>query len=219
MTTIVLACEIIKNQVEAAQAKVGSQWPIYYIDGGLHAYPKKLKEDLEKQLAALPEEVDTVLLGMALCGNAIVDFVVPKKIVVPRMDDCLTMFLHRDDQRHANLKEVGHMYLTDGYLQVKNFIKDEYDYALEKFGERRCQKLTKMLYKGYVSADIIETGTYDAHDPEFLELAKGNADIMGCTYCHVPGSNLILEKLLAGNWDDQFLIVEKGQAMNLNQFL
>ncbi|MEG1537225.1 MAG: DUF1638 domain-containing protein, partial [Clostridiales bacterium] len=128
-------------------------------------------------------------------------------------------FLHQNDQRHINLKQVGHLYLTDGYLLVKNFIKTEYDTTLEKYGPKRCKKVTDMIYKGYTSVDVIENGVYDAHDPHILELVQENAEIIGCPYCHVPGSNLILEKLLAGQWDDQFLVVEKGQPMEMEKFL
>ena len=219
MTTMIVACEILKYEIEAAQEKLGTNYPIEYIDGGLHSVPKKLREALAKKLYELPEEVDTVLLGMALCGNAIVEFVTPKRLVVPRMDDCLTMFLHTDDTRHANLKEVGHMYLTDGYLQVKNFIKDEYDSTLEKYGERRCQRMVKMLYKGYTSVDVIDVGTYDAYTPEFTELVQGNAEIIGCPACHVPGSNIIIEKLLAGKWDNQFFIAEAGTTLDMMNFM
>ena len=129
MTTAVLACEILKYEVEAAREKVNCPYPVIYFDGGLHSHPPKLRQEIEKQLAALPPEVDTVLLAMALCGNAIVGFAAPCRLVVPRMDDCATIFLHRDDKRYANLKEIGHLYLSYGYIHVKNFIQDEYEYA------------------------------------------------------------------------------------------
>ncbi|MCR4963078.1 MAG: DUF1638 domain-containing protein [Firmicutes bacterium] len=218
MTTAILACEILKHEVEAAWEKVNCSFPIVYIDGGLHAYPSRLRKEIEKKLQELPPEVDTVLLAMALCGNAIVGFSAPCRLVVPRMDDCVTIFLHQDDERHANLKEIGHMYLSYGYINVKNFIQDEYDSALEKFGPRRCEKLTRMLYKDYVSVDIMENGTYDAHDKDFLAKVEKVAAIMECPYRHVPASNLILEKLFAGRWDQQFMVVEKGQILQTEQF-
>ena len=37
-------------------------------------------------------------------------------------------------------------------------------------------------------------------------------------YQYVPGSNIILEKLVSGKWDDQFLIIEKGGVMTEEDF-
>ncbi|MCR4963079.1 MAG: DUF1638 domain-containing protein [Firmicutes bacterium] len=218
MTTVILACEILKQEVEAAREKVNCSYPIVYIDGGLHMVPQKLRQEIEKKLQELPPEVDTVLLAMALCGNAIVGFAAPCRLVVPRMDDCATIFLHQNDERHANLKEKGHFYLNYGYINIKNFVQDDYDYALEKYGPRRCEKMTRILYQDYVSVDVVENGAYDAHDKDFLAKVEKVAGIIGCPYRHVPASNLVLEKLFAGRWDGQFMVVEKGQILQTEQF-
>ena len=39
-----------------------------------------------------------------------------------------------------------------------------------------------------------------------------------CILDYVPGSNRILEKLVSGKWDEQFVIFEKGETIGLKNF-
>ncbi len=219
MTTLLIGCEVIRNEIEAAMARTGRAYPTVYLDGGLHMQPKRLKEALTQELDRLPAEVDTVLLGMALCGNAVVGFVPPVRLVVPKMDDCLTMFLHQNDEQHLNLKEYGEYYITEGWITVKNFIKEEYDCAMEKYGPKKGRRIMDRIFADYQYITMIDNGTYDPDDEGILAQAQETAMMAGCQLKRVAGTNLVLEKLLCGQWDQQFLVVPAGQPLELEDFM
>ena len=50
------------------------------------------------------------------------------------------------------------------------------------------------------------------------ERKQENADLIRCILDYVPGSNRILEKLVSGKWDEQFVIFEKGETIELKNF-
>lgn len=50
------------------------------------------------------------------------------------------------------------------------------------------------------------------------ERKQENADLVRCILDYVPGSNRILEKLVSGKWDEQFVIFEKGETIGLKNF-
>lgn len=93
----------------------------------------------------------------------------------------------------------------------------EHDLIL-KYGERRAKRVMKVWFDAYNSVDIVDTGVYDCYGKEYVERAKREAAVIDVPYQYVPGSNIILEKLVSGNWDEQFLIIEKGQTMSEEDF-
>lgn len=50
------------------------------------------------------------------------------------------------------------------------------------------------------------------------ERKQENADLIRCILDYVPGSNRILEKLVSGKWDEQFVIFEKGETIGFKNF-
>ena len=74
-------------------------------------------------------------------------------------------------------------------------------------------------FLGHISSvDIIDTGAYDCYSEEFAVQAQENADLIRCILDYVPGSNRILEKLVSGKWDEQFVIFEKGETIGFKNF-
>jgi hypothetical protein len=172
---------------------------------------------LQKQFDSLDPAIDTVLLAMGLCGNALDGLTAPVRTVVPKMDDCLTIFLHTGDEHHLNLKVPGNMYTTKGWLTVKNFIKEEYERTKEKYGEKKTRKIMDAIYDGYTHLTLIDNGTYQIE--EVIEMAAESAAIINCDLKVEKGSNLILEKLFTHRWDAQFLIFEPGETITMNRFI
>ena len=80
-------------------------------------------------------------------------------------------------------------------------------------------RLLSVLFENYTHVDIINTGVYDCYSEEFMEKAMENAKVIDCQLSHVEGSNYLLEKLVSGIWDHQFLVVEPGKLLNSNDFV
>ena len=48
--------------------------------------------------------------------------------------------------------------------------------------------------------------------------AQKNADMIHAALDYVQGSNRILEKLVSGEWDEQFLVAEPGHLIRHGDF-
>lgn len=216
MNAAIVVCSTLTNHIKAAQEKMGTHYPIVELDNSKHSRPEVFWKLAFLAMEQLPEEIDTVLLGLGVCGGAAVGWPFPRRTVMPKVDDCITLLMHTDNQFHYNLKETGHFYLTEN-RDLMSIERMEQNLIL-KYGERRAKRVMKVWFDAYNRVDIVDTGVYDCYSEEYVERAKREAATIDVPYQYVPGSNIILEKLVSENWDEQFLIIEKGQAMSEKDF-
>ncbi len=214
---VILACSSMLLHVGAAQERMGTNFEVVELDRSLHENPTKMRERILEVMDALPANYKTVLVAMGYCGGSWDSIPVSRRVVIPRVDDCITMLLHTDDTRHSNLKQAGHIYFRDC---------DTGPYSIEAMKEKICRDYGMELgtsvfgswFASYTHADIIDTGAYDCYSEEYVVEAQKNADLIRCALDYVPGSNLILEKLVSGRWDAQFLVVEAGREVTEQGF-
>lgn len=218
MDTVIITCSNLTRHLQAAQQKEHTNYPIIELDSKLHAEPKDMRAKLFETLRNLPAETELALLSIGHCGGSLTDFTLPVKVVAPKVDDCITLLLHTDDRWFPNLKKGGHLYLTDtsqGNLSVPNI----YNNLVEQYGPKKGKRIFDVWFESYRYVDIIDTGVYDSYDPVYLAHAEEDAAMIHSQVCHVPGSNHLLEKLVGGRWDHQFVIKEKGEAFYQEDFL
>ena len=159
-----------------------------------------------------------MLLSMGLCGGSVSERPLPVRVIMPKVDDCITLLMHTDEKWHPNLKRSGHMYLTDtvdsdlSIINIRNRL-------VERYGEKKGLMVFDIWFESYQSVDIIDTGVYDCYSSDYVTRAKANADLIQCPICYVEGSNLLLEKLVSGRWDHQFLIGEAGDIFREEDFV
>lgn len=212
MGTVILSCESLEKYVAAAQAAVETEYPVYFLAQKYHEDPADMRRHILQTLAALPEEADTVLVAMGFCGGSWDNITADRRIVLPRVDDCISLLLHTDDAYHPNLKQMGHMYMIDSD-------PDKFSPALmfgglqEKFGPEEARSIFEMWFANYRYLDIIDTGMGDCYSEEFVLKAQESADLIGCDLDYTVGSNRLLEKLLRGQWDEQFLVAQPGHRI------
>lgn len=218
MSTVIITCSNVRYHIDRAQEKEHTSYPVIELDSRLHVEPKDMRAKLFETMGTLPESVDLVLLSMGMCGGSAAKEPFPVKTVMPKVDDCITLLLHTDDRWFPNLKKGGHLYLTDkiqGDLSVRNIREN----LIEQYGEKKGLRIFDIWFDSYKSVDVIDTGVYDSYDKEYLRIAEAEAAMINCPVCHVPGSNHLLEKLVGGRWDHQFLVVEKGRVLYDEDFL
>ncbi|OUO93549.1 DUF1638 domain-containing protein [Cloacibacillus sp. An23] len=217
MKAVILACSSLAGAVAAAQKKMCTNWPVRCVDRRFHAEPKEMRLQLVRALGEMSEETDTVLVAMGFCGGSWDSVSVSRRVVVPRADDCITMLLNTGGAPHENLKEPGHFYIRDSD-RGRYSLEGLRESVMEKYGEAEGRALFESWFKNYTHADIIDTGTYDSRDRDFLAEAERGARIAGCELRHVPGSNVVLEKLVSGRWDDLFVVAEPGETLTCAKF-
>lgn len=206
MNTIILSCTTLLDYVQQAQLTCGTAFPVVELDRQYHVEPSRMREHILETLSKLPADVDTVLVAMGFCGGSWQDVSCSHTLVIPRVADCVALALTTPEQYSPDLKEPGHMYLFgDGDTGFS--IDAIYDSLLEKYNKEMADIVFDMYFEHYHHLDIIDNGLYDCYDLAYVEHAQKEAEKIHSELDFVPGSNILLEKLMSGKWDSQFLIV------------
>ncbi len=216
MNTAIIACKTISDELRHAMAQTGTDYPVVWLEQGLHNVPELLRSALQTALDGL--EAQRVLLAMGFCGNAIRGVEVPAcELIIPRVDDCISLLLHTDDAFHPNLKEDGHLYLYENDPQdfsaltlMHNTNSFSQDLDLKNLSR---DFLCEMWFHNYRQMDIIYTGLNDCYIEEYAAAAQAQADQIKADLDYVPGGYRLLTKLISGRWDEQFLVAPPGKKL------
>jgi len=187
------------------------------LEFGLHEDPEKLKVTLQDAIDAVPGDCD-VLLGYGLCSNAAVGLRGgAHRLVIPRIDDCIALFLgSRAEQARRMAEEPGTYYLTKGWVEAGEGTLREYARLVERYGETRAMRVAKAVYANYTRVALINTGNYRIDDYRAYALAM--ADFLELEFVELPGSNRMLEMMLSGDWGEEFVVVEPGGEVPAEEF-
>lgn len=217
MSTVILACTTLLECVEQAQQRCQTAFPVIELDRRYHEDPAQMRLHILDTLAELNPEVDTVLVAMGFCGGSWQDVQCAQTLVLPRVADCVALALTTPERYSPDLKQPGHMYLF-GRGQTGFSIHDMYENLREKYDEEMADIVFEMYFENYHHLDIIDNGLYDCYDPAYVEQAQRDADRIHSELDFVPGSNILLEKLISGQWDDSFLVVPPNTAIRQGMF-
>ena len=226
-----ICCEIFCREACHLIADCANRIDVEFVPKGLHDLGQ---EKMVAQLQARIDAVDAaryqaILLGYALCNNGVVGLRSRcARIVVPRAHDCITLFMGSRERYKAYFDaHPGTFYRTSGWseredgegagettVQQRLGLFQKYDDLVAKYGEENAQYIMDTLGDATANYDriaFIRMGL--ACEGRFRELAVAEAASKGWTFAEVPGSMELLRKLLAGDWDDAFLVLEPGQVI------
>ena len=211
--TAVLCCTSLAGFLTEAQKRAETAFPVFYLDRKLHVDPKRMREAVLEALGAMPGEIATVLVAMGFCGGSWEDVPCGRlRIVTPAVDDCISLLLTTDDRQQFNRKDDTHLYLKDADPKAASFKALFERYTADKPEETadEIHARWKELFRG---VDIVDAGVYDTHTPEYEAVAAEDAAFLDVPWAHVPGSILLLEKMLRGDWDGQFQVWQPGSTV------
>lgn len=213
MNAVILTCSSLEEYVAHAQRGAGTDYPVCVIDKQYHVEPKDMRMQVLQCLSRLSEAHDTVLVSMGFCGGSWDQVVAPCRVVIPRVDDCVSLLLQRGDGYLPNLKEMGHLYVYE---------RDPSESLMFRIGEEAdkevAEALIELYFANYHHLDIIDTGFTDCYGERYVEEAQAEADRLHLALDYVPGGIHLLEKLVAGAWDEQFLVAERGHLIRHGDF-
>lgn len=210
--TCILACNTLRNELEGAIYNTRCSYPVFWIESGLHQYPERLKGRIQEEMDRF-SNIDTLLLVFGYCGNAVLGLTPPSfELVFPRVDDCITLLLGSGEAR-KEIESLGTYFLTEGWLEHENNLWKEYQYTLEKYGEKRGKRLFALMLKHYTDLVVIDTGCYDI--ARFHRRAEEIAFQLGLSLETVPGTTRYLEKLLTGPYDQEFIRIPPGKTVTM----
>lgn len=220
MNAIILTCSSLTPFVRAAQTREHTSWDVVEINRDLHAEPSIMKKEILRIIESLPADIDTVLVAMGFCGGAWDHLRLSRRVVIPRFDDCVSLLLNTNDQYHANLKESGHLYLYENdpdQFSALSLMRSN-TAASPEYAGINPEDLFRYWFGNYHTVAIIDTGLNDCYSEEYVIAAQAEADKIGAALDYVSGSNRTLEKLVSGQWDEQFLVAEPHSLIRHGNF-
>jgi hypothetical protein len=204
---------------------------------GLHRKPEDLQVRLQQEIDnAVGQGYDAVVMVYGLCGRATAGITardVP--LVVPRAHDCITLFLGsraRYTEQHekapgtywysldyiergsldGNLTALG----ADGTDNTWN-IEEEYDRYVAKYGKDNADYLMEVMgawRSHYNRAAFIDMGV---GDPAVVEgKARDEASRRGWNFERVAGDIVMVRRLLNGDWNEDYLVLQPGQRLGMS---
>jgi hypothetical protein len=211
----IIACATVAEELRLMGVP---QEDLLELEFGLHVYPEKLHETLQREIDSIPGEAD-IVLGYGLCSNAAVGLAsASHRLIIPRVDDCIALFLGSRQEHLRRLREEpGTYFLTKGWIKAAELPINDYLRLVEKYGEERAMRVIKVMLANYKRVVLINTGNYLLD--EFREAARSMADTLELEYAEIPGSNRMLRAMLDGSWDSEYIIVEPGEETSLAMFL
>ncbi len=227
-----LSCEALTRMVYLCAARSPHLIDVQLLRIGLHNKPLTLRERLQAQIDALVgEDYEAITLAYGLCGKATAGLVARDiPLVIPRAHDCVTLFLG-DRMRYKEQfeEQPGTYWYARDYIErrdssgvavslgagLDDFDMDTvYDEYVEKYGVDNADYLMEVMgawQSHYKRAAYIDTGV--GHDPEVEEQARAEATRRGWAFEHLEGNLVLIQRLLAGDWENDFLVVEPGQKI------
>lgn len=211
----IIACATVMEELR--RMEVAEEY-LVELDFGLHIRPESLKAALQQRIDDIGGNCD-VILGYGLCSNAVVGLrSSDHRIIVPRVDDCISLFLgSRREYLRRLAEEPGTYFLTKGWIEAADIPYYEYLRLVERYGEEKAMRVVKAMLANYRRMVLINTGNYRLE--ECRETARKMAETLGLNYEEIPGSNRMLRMMLDGDWNSEFVVVEPGGEVELSMFL
>ena len=188
------------------------------LDFGLHLVPQNLKGALQEAIDKSCHDFDTIILGYGLCSMAVVGLQARDcTLVVPKVDDCIAIFLGSDQVYSEQArKEPGTYYLTKGWIEVSDTLLDERQRIVEKYGEEKTEFIMGEMLKHYKRLVYIDTGTDNQEN--YRSYARKAADQLNLRFEEIRGSKELVQKMLTGPWDSEFVVTSPGNTITYLDF-
>ena len=210
--TVILGCSSLKDYIDEAQRKVNTNYPVFYLNRLYHRDPNEMREHIINTLTTMDKDVDTILVAMGHCGGSWDGVKAPCRLVIPKIDECVSLLLQNTDEVKSDLKEPGHLYVREKDPMKENF-HSIFDKLTKNLDEETKKRYHEDWKKYYHEIDIIDTKINDCRRPDYVQIVKEDADWLGAKLGFVEGGTYLLEKLFTGRWDEQFTILEREEQI------
>ena len=213
--TLVMACATVIEEM-LPHLPAGMQHQVF--EFGLHINPEKLRRTLQEAIDTVNGQYETIILGYGLCSQAVIGIKSDSStLVVPRVDDCISIFLgSRSAYRFQSQSEPGTYYLTKGWIEVGDTPFAEYDRMIQRFGAERAERIIRLMLGNYKRLALINTGQYELE--RYRDYARRTAERFGLRYEEIEGSDELVKKMIFGPWDDDFVVVQPGEVIRYDHF-
>jgi hypothetical protein len=214
--TVVIACAtVIEEMLPLLPPSMGYR----VLDFGLHTNPAHLRQALQDAIDEASKVAATVILGYGLCSQGVIGLRATEcMLVVPRVDDCIAIFLGSASiYREQVRSEPGTYFLTKGWIEAGGSPFAEHERMKERYGEARALRATNLVLRNYTRLVLINTGLYELG--RYRDYARLTARRFALRYQEIEGSTDLMKKMVFGPWDDGFVVARPGDVLELEAFL
>ena len=211
--TVILGCSSLKDYIDEAQRKVKTNYPVFYLNRLYHRDPKEMRDHIIHKLMTMDKDVDTILVAMGYCGGSWKGIKAPCRLVMPKIDECVSLLLQNTDEVKSNLREPGHLYVREKDPMKENF-HSTFDKLTKNLDEDTKKRYHEDWKRYYHEIDIIDTKINDCRRADYVQSVKEDAAWLDAKLGFVDGGTYLLEKLFSGMWDEQFIILEAGESLS-----
>jgi len=172
---------------------------------------------MNERIAAAPDDC-TILLAYGRCSNGTAGLVAgPHRLVIPACDDCIALLLGSCRAYRREFGEhPGTYYYTRGWIEELEDPYREYLKMIPRMGEEKARLVAHMILEAYTRVAVIDTGTYDLEKAQQYVVTV--SEFYGLPIERITGSLRLLEKLIRGPHDDEFIVVEPGEVLSESIF-
>lgn len=222
-----IGCSMLMRELCDAIARSPHAIDAQFLPAGLHdTGAPAMRVRLQKAIDAVGDSGhDYIVLGYALCGTGTVGLQArATPLVLPRAHDCIGLLMGGRAPFNAYFDaHPGTYFRSAGWVergrqlreQVSGFgVNTPLEGWVARYGEDAGAYLFEQFNRyrsSYSRLAFIRTGL-DLTDT-FANLAKDEAAEKGWTYAEVNGSLALFRRLLAGDWQDDFLIVPSSHVI------
>ncbi|WP_243375239.1 DUF1638 domain-containing protein [Geotalea sp. SG265] len=213
--TRIIACQVMEEELLAIPT--GQPVDFHFVSTGLHRWPEKLREELQR-LVGESSDIERVVLAFGLCGGAVAGLKAPVPLSVPLAHDCIPLLLG-SSYTHESLiaEEKGTFFLSSGWLEGERNIFSEYRRVLEKYGEQKARRVMGTMFDAYTRLLFIRTG--HPREDEHQVTAEELAGLIGLRFSRMNGRQAWLQRIVNGPWDgDGFLCLGPDQPIREADF-
>lgn len=208
MTVKIIACEVMRDEILAVTE--GKPVKFEFISMGLHLYPQKLGQELQRILNSL-SGYERVILAFGLCGGATKELKTADfTLTIPRVHDCIPLLLG-SVKRYESFRqqEKGTLYLSHGWMNGERSILSDHGRLLEKYGAKKAASLLARIYDGYRRVVFIRTG--NPLEEADLERSRYIGGLLRLEHQIAEGDLSYIKSMVHGPWPEtDFIHIPPG---------
>ena len=228
-----IACSVFTRQITRISGTSTCAFDIDLTGNFLHENPKFLRRALQTKInTASAALYEAVILGYGMCGGAATGLKAGRvPLVIPRVHDCISLFLGSHERYIREFhREPGTFWFIPEYLERRGGRGS----LLRRFGglgevvesEMNCHESSRKMGPGneafvrsemtawkkrYRRGVLIEMTA--SADEELVRKVAEESSRNGWEFSRMKGSPRLLEKLLNGPWDEEFLVLAPGEEV------
>ena len=226
-----ITCDMLSLPVQHLSGASPHRLVVSELSASLHNEPLSLRDRIQLEIDRIEQEdpdVDAILLGYGLCGGATAGLTSRSApLVLARAHDCATIFLgSRERYLREHEATPGTYWFTEDNVKRGDALKGwllgdggrsdgieaTYREYVEKYGQDNADYLMEAMgewQSHYERGAFLESGL--AADDEAARNAQQESESRGWRFERVMSDLTLIKRLLDGEWDADYLVVQPGE--------